>query len=123
MKLHADQTSALNTVTAYGEGYVEINRVRHEGPLLFMPEGAVQPWPVASFEALGAGDFEALVPLAAEVVLFGTGATHRMPNPRLTAPLARAGIGVEVMDSFAACRTFNILKSEGRRVLAVLLPG
>ncbi|NLD55048.1 MAG: Xcc1710-like domain-containing protein [Burkholderiaceae bacterium] len=123
MKLHADQTNALNTVTAYGAGYFEINRIRHQGPLLLMPEGEIQTWPVESFEALAAGDFEALLALQAEVVLFGTGPTHRMPHPRLTAPLARAGVGVEVMDSFAACRTFNILKSEGRRVLAVLLPG
>ena len=122
MKLHPDQTPAFNTVTAYGAGYFEINRVRHQGPLLLMPEGEVRTWAVRDYEALAAGDFEALLPLQAEVVLFGTGPTHRMPHPRLTAPLARAGVGVEVMDSFAACRTFNILKSEGRRVLAVLLP-
>jgi len=122
MKLHPDRTTTLNTVTAYGSGWFEINRLRHEGALLLMPEGEVRQWAVASFDALTAKDFEALAALGAEIVLFGTGAQHRLPHPRLTAALARAGIGVEAMDSYAACRTYNILMGEGRRVLAALLP-
>jgi uncharacterized protein len=122
MKLHPDRNTTLNTVTAYGSGWFEINRVRHEGALLLMPEGEVRHWAVASFEALTTADFEALVALGAEIVLFGTGTQHRLPHPRLTAALARAGIGVEAMDSYAACRTYNILMGEGRRVLAALLP-
>ena len=122
MKLHPDQNSALNTVTAYGSGFFEINRVRHEGPLLLMPEGEVRRWQVESYEALSAADLEALLALGAEVILLGTGTRHRTPSPRLTAALARAGIGVEAMDSSAACRTYNILMGEGRRVLAALLP-
>ena len=122
MKLHPDQNSALNTVTAYGSGFFEINRVRHEGALLLMPEGEVRRWEVDSYEALSAADFEALLYLGAEIVLLGTGTRHQLPHPRLTAPLARAGIGVEAMDSSAACRTYNILMGEGRRVLAALLP-
>ena len=122
MKLHPDRPTTLNTVTAYGSGWFEINRLRHEGALLLMPEGEVRQWAVASFDALTAKDFEALAALGAEIVLFGTGAQHRLPHPRLTAALARAGIGVEAMDSYAACRTYNILMGEGRRVLAALLP-
>ena len=122
MKLHSDQNNALNTVTAYGSGYFEINRVRHEGALLLMPEGDVRPWQVERYEALSTADFAALLALDAEVVLLGTGATHHIPHPRLTAPLTGTGVGVEAMDSFAACRTYNILMGEGRRVLAALLP-
>ncbi len=122
MKLHPDQNNALNTVTAYGSGWFEINRVRHEGPLLLMPEGEVRRWEVQSYETLSAADFEALLGLGAEVVLFGTGPGHRIPHPRLTAAMTRAGVGVEAMDSSAACRTYNILMGEGRRVLAALLP-
>lgn len=122
MKLHPDRSTALNTVTAYGSGWFEINRVRHEGALLLMPEGEVLPWAVQSYEALTAQDFEALLALRAEIVLLGTGERHRLPHPRLTAALARAGIGLEAMDSYAACRTYNILMGEGRRVLAALLP-
>lgn len=122
MKLHPDQNNALNTVTAYGSGFFEINRVRHQGPLLLMPEGEVRRWQVESYETLSAADLEALLGLGAEVILLGTGTRYRMPSPRLTAALARAGIGVEAMDSSAACRTYNILMGEGRRVLAALLP-
>jgi len=122
MKLHPDQTNALNTVTAYGSGYFEINRVRHEGSLLLMPEGEVRHWSVNSYEALTPDDFKALLGLGAEVILLGTGDRHRIPHPRLTAALIQAGTGLEAMDSSAACRTYNILMGEGRRVLAALLP-
>jgi uncharacterized protein len=122
MKLHPDQNNALNTVTAYGSGYFEINRVRHEGALLLMPEGEVRRWQVDSYEALSAADLEPLLELAPEVILLGTGSRHRHPSPRLTAALSRAGVGLEAMDSSAACRTYNILMGEGRRVLAALLP-
>lgn len=121
MKLHPDRNPAFNTVTAYGDGYIEINQVRHEGALLLQPEGEVLAWAVTDYQSLTEADFEALLALQAEVVLLGTGASHRIPHPRLTAALTRAGIGVEAMDSFAACRTYNILMSEGRRVLAALL--
>jgi uncharacterized protein len=122
MKLHPDQNIALNTVTAYGSGYFEINRVRYEGALLLMPQGEVRPWRVQSYEALSAADFEALLGLGAEVILLGTGSRHRIPHPRLTAGVIGAGVGIEAMDSSAACRTYNILMGEGRRVLAALLP-
>jgi uncharacterized protein len=122
MKLHADTHGSLNTVTAYGAGYVEINRQRFEGSVLVRPEGEVLPWGVAGFDALAHEHFEALLAHAPDVVLLGTGERQRFPHPRLTAPLARVRIGVEVMDTRAACRTYNILMGEGRRVLAALLP-
>jgi len=122
MKLHADTHGSLNTVTAYGTGYVEINRQRFEGPVLVRPEGEVLPWGVAGFDALAHEHFEALLAHAPDVVLLGTGERQRFPHPRLTASLVQVRIGVEVMDTRAACRTYNILMSEGRRVLAALLP-
>jgi len=122
MKLHADTHGSLNTVTAYGTGFVEINRQRFEGPVLVRPEGEVLLWGVAGFDALAHEHFEALLAHAPDVVLLGTGERQRFPHPRLTASLARVRIGVEVMDTRAACRTYNILMSEGRRVLAALLP-
>jgi uncharacterized protein len=122
MKLHADTHGSLNTVTAYGTGYVEINRQRYEGPVLVRPEGEVLLWGVAGFDALAHEHFEALLAHAPDVVLLGTGERQRFPHPRLTAPLVQVRIGVEVMDTRAACRTYNILMSEGRRVLAALLP-
>lgn len=121
MKLHSDQPSALNTVTAYGDGYVEINATRYDQPVLVSPEDPVEVWPVAAFESLAEADFERIHTLRPDIVLLGTGPRQRFPHPRTTRRLADAGIGVEVMDTRAACRTYNILMTEGRRVLAALL--
>jgi len=121
LKLHADAPNSLNTVTGYGPGFIEVNKSRHHGHLLLLPESKVAPWQVPSFEQLRAEDFDALLALQPEIVLLGTGLRQRLVHPRLTAGLARAGVGVEAMDTAAACRTYNILMSEGRRVLAAFL--
>lgn len=120
MKLHASSPARVNAFTGYGEGYVMLNGARRETGVIVLPERIVE-WPVASFAALAAADFERIVALAPEVVLLGTGARLRFPHPRLSAPLARAGIGLEVMDLQAACRTYNILAAEERIVAAALL--
>jgi uncharacterized protein len=122
MKLHAHQDATLNTLTAYGPGWLEINARRYGHAVLVMPESPVAPWPPARFEDLAPEHFEAIAAMAPEVVLLGTGAAQRFPAPRALATLTRARIGVEAMDTGAACRTYNILMSEGRRVLAALLP-
>jgi len=122
MKLHLDNNPALNAVTAYGSGWIEINRERHAGAVLVRPQGEILAWEAATFEALTREHFAGILAHAPEVVLLGTGSRQRFPHPSLTAPLAGARIGLEVMDTGAACRTYNILMSEGRRVLAVLLP-
>lgn len=121
MKLHLDNPGDRNQVTGYGAGYVAINHRRHEASLILLPERIVEPWSAGRFEALQRADFERLLPLAPEVVLLGTGARQRFPSPALLQPLIEAGIGWEVMDLAAACRTFNILVAEGRRVAAALL--
>ncbi len=119
LKLHADTPTTQNTVTAYGPGFVEINRVRHTTHVLMTPD-QVEPWPVTSFDSLDATHFERLRDLRSEVVLLGTGARQRFPHPRLTRPLTDARIGLEVMDTQAACRTYNILVAESRKVAAAL---
>lgn len=120
MKLHASGPSGVNVVTAYGNDYVAVNGVRHRESLVVLPD-RVAPWSARSFDALTAEDFAFLATLNAEIVLLGTGPKQRFPHPRLTAPLARAGIGVEVMDLQAASRTYNILVAEERKVAAALL--
>jgi uncharacterized protein len=122
MKLHAQRPTALNTVTAYGDGYVEINARRYEHALLVLPEAPVETWAPSRFEELTEAHFEAIAAHEPEVVLLGTGPTQRFPHPRLTAALAERRIGVEAMNTGAACRTYNILMTEGPRVLAALLP-
>lgn len=120
MKLHASAPTRLHTFTGYGEGYVLVDGERHERALIVMP-GQLLPWPVAGFETLVAEHFAQIAALKPEVVLLGTGSRLRFPHPQLSAPLARAGIGLEVMDVQAACRTYNILMAEERRVLAALI--
>ena len=120
MKLHASGLTSLHTFTGYGAGFVLINDVRHEGNLIVMPEH-LQPWDAGGFAALKAEDFALFVELKPEVVLLGTGEKIRFPHPRLTRALAEARIGVEVMDNQAACRTYNILMAEERKVAAALL--
>ena len=121
MKLHQDSSASLNTVTGYGPDYVEINREPYRHSILVTPEGPVRPWPVSRFEDLSAEHFEQLLETDPEVVVFGSGARLRFAHPRLLAALTARRIGVETMDLQAACRTYNILMNEGRRVAAALL--
>ncbi len=120
VKLHASLPGAVNTFTGYGEGYVMLNARRRETSVVVLPERVVE-WPARSFDALTLEDFSFLLELNAEIVLLGTGARQRFPHPRLTRSLAAAGVGLEVMDVQAACRTYNILVAEGRKVAAALL--
>jgi uncharacterized protein len=120
VNLHASSPTRVYAFTGYGGGYVLLNGARCEASVIVLPERIVE-WPVASFAALAEADFERIAQLKPEVVLLGTGARLRFPHPRLTAPLARAGIGLEVMDLQAACRTYNILAAEERIVAAALV--
>ena len=122
MKLHQTQPDALNTVTAYDAGMIEINARQHSGSLYFMPEGDVSEWPVVSADQLTAADLEQLLTEKPEIVLIGTGSRQTFFRPEVLAPLVNAGIGHEVMSTPAACRTYNILMAEGRLVMAALLP-
>ena len=120
MKLHLSAPTARNTITGYGDGYVMVNGARHDANLIVLPD-RILPWSAASFESLAAEDFGGLAHLDLEVVLLGTGATLRFPRPQITRALAEAKIALEVMDVQAACRTYNILAAEERRVAAALL--
>jgi uncharacterized protein len=121
VKIERDEAPGRNTFTGYGEGYVEVNRTRHCASLVVAGDRLVTDWPAASLESLSADHLAAIVELAPEIVLIGTGSTFRFPEPQLLAPLRSAGIGVEVMDTPAACRTYNILLGEGRNVVAALI--
>jgi uncharacterized protein len=120
VKLHASGPSRYNTITGYGEDHVLVNGQRHDSSLIVLPD-QVLSWPVADFTQLKEEDFKTLKDLNPEIVLLGTGPKQRFPHPRLTSALTGAGIGVEVMDLKAACRTFNILVAEERKVAAALL--
>ncbi|HUN94575.1 MAG TPA: Mth938-like domain-containing protein [Burkholderiaceae bacterium] len=121
MKLHADPPTALNAITAYGPGFVEINRIRHMAALLLLPSEPVRPWNVGDFEGLGPNSLDPLLDLRPDLVLLGTGNRQRFPRPEWTAALRRLRIGIEAMDTWSACRTYNILVAEGRAVAAALI--
>jgi uncharacterized protein len=121
MKLQLEEAAGRCIFTSAGRGYVAVNHTRHECPLLVMGN-ELQPWTATAFDTLTSEHFSELLAWQAEIVLLGTGAALRFPAGALTAPLAAAGVGLEVMDTRAACRTFNVLAAEGRRVLAAVFP-
>jgi uncharacterized protein len=120
VKFHVTSHAGLNAFSAYGEGFVRVGEQRYERNLIVTPD-RVLPWEAASFAALSEADFAPLLGLGVDILLLGTGARQRFPHPRLTRALAAQRIGVEAMDLQAACRTFNILVAEERRVAAALL--
>ena len=121
MKLQLAKTDARNTLTAYGEDYVSINGMRHQANIIVLPDRLLVEWTKATFESLAVADFELLAGLDVDVILLGTGPQLRFPAPQLLLPLIEAQKGLEVMDLPAACRTYNILAGEGRKVAACLL--
>ena len=122
MKLQITPGEGLQLFSGYGPGYVAVNNVRYDRCVVVTPQ-KVMEWAVSGFETLTAADFGFVAELKPEIVIFGTGATQRFPRPELVRSLATIGAGVEVMDSRAACRTYNIVASEGRKVVAAILIG
>jgi uncharacterized protein len=123
LKLHLDPATAKNAITGYGDGYVIVNRQRFERSLVVLPDRIVLDWPPNRFDDLAPEHLAALAGMDREIILLGTGARLRFPRPEITQALLASGVGVEVMDLQAACRTYNILLAEDRRVAAALLIG
>ena len=121
MKLQSDPHSGANTITGYGDGYVEINKTPYDHAVVLRSDGAISEWPVKNFDELDAGHFLQLIDLKPELILIGTGSRQRFPKPELLKALIEAKIGFEIMDSQAACRTYNILVGEGRQVVLALI--
>lgn len=121
MKLHLTQAENSNLITAYASGFVDINQQRYERNLIIMADKLILDWSATDFNSLTAQDFIAIADLNPEVVLLGTGATHQFVHPKLTAALTEKGLAIECMTTDAACRTYNILMSEGRNVAAGLI--
>ncbi len=121
MKLQSDPHSGANTITGYGEGYVEINKTPYSHAVLLSSDGNIEAWPVESFDTLDPANFSQMAALKPELIIIGTGNRQRFPKPELLKTLIEAKIGFEIMDSQAACRTYNILVGEGRQVLLALI--
>ncbi len=121
MRFSLDSDANHYFVKSYGPGWVKVNEQEVHRSLIITPEQLVTDWPPQAFVDLEEVHFEAVARLEPEIVLLGTGGHQRFPPPRLTRALLARGVGVEVMDTAAACRTYNIIMLEGRRVAAALL--
>jgi len=120
VKFHLATTSG-NIVTGIGPGWVRIGAIEYRESLVLTPEAIATGWAPSGFDGLAEADFVHLLSYKPEVVLFGAGSAIRFPHPRLIRALTETRIGLEAMDTPAACRTFNILAAEGRAVVAALL--
>lgn len=121
MKLHLATFGQQNIFSGYGDGYVMINKVRHAHNLIVFPDEIIEQWPVQSAAALDIEHFDAVLPRKPEIILLGTGTKLRFPDYSLMAKILQTGIGFEVMDTQASCRTYNILVEEGRHVAAAII--
>jgi uncharacterized protein len=119
LKLQPDQSSA-QTISGYGPGWVGVGQEKITHNVVLGSHGERLEW-AGSFEQLGPEHFEMLARLQVEVVIFGSGDRIRFPRPAWLAALSARRIGVETMDTPAACRTYNILAQEGRDVAVALL--
>jgi len=121
VKFQPDSLEGVNTISRHEGARVWIGSQLHGGNLIVPWTGPVQPWEPGGFGALTQAHFDRLLQLAPELVIFGSGARLRFPAPGLLRGLIAARVGVESMDSAAACRTYNVLVSERRAVVAALL--
>ncbi|MHB1428184.1 MAG: Mth938-like domain-containing protein [Rhodocyclaceae bacterium] len=122
MKLHPDKPGTQqHIVTAYEAGRIVINGRQLTRSLLLMPDHLDEEWGPVAYDRLALEHLSALTAYSCDVVLIGTGIRQRFPAPALLRPLIEAGRGFEIMDTAAACRTYNIIVAEGRLVLAALI--
>jgi uncharacterized protein len=121
MKLHADRLSGKYAITGHGPGWVDVNGRRHQRSLLLLPDRLDTTWGPEAPAALTEAHLATLAALTGNIVILGTGTRQRFPPASLLRPLVEAGISLEIMDTGAACRTYNILVAEGRAVAAALI--
>jgi len=121
MKMQADRIEGQNAVQRHSSEGVIVNGIEHRSSVVVPWQGDVSAWPVDDFAALSAEHFAQLAALAPEIVIFGSGARIRFVKPALLRPLIERRIGVETMDTAAACRTYNVLLAEGRPVVLAAL--
>jgi uncharacterized protein len=120
MKIQPDKTTT-SLITAYDGHSIHMGAERINRSVFIGSHGERADWPVVHFDALTAAHFEQLIASKPELVIFGSGAKLRFAHPKLSQALMQARIGLETMDTPAACRTYNILAGEGRHVVGAFL--
>jgi uncharacterized protein len=121
MKFQPDSLAGTNAISRHEPQAVWVNGQRHEGSVLVPWRGTVQGWAAPDFDSLTEAHFAQMLALGPELVIFGSGARLRFAAPALYRALIEARVGLETMDTAAACRTYNVLAAEGRSVVAALL--
>lgn len=121
MKLQPDRMDGVNAISRLEPGRVWVNADAWSEAVIVPWDGPVTPWGVVGHASLKEEHFARLLSLGPEIVIFGSGASLRFVHPSLLSQLYERRVGVETMDTSAACRTYNVLAGEGRRVVAALL--
>ncbi|MEJ6005377.1 Mth938-like domain-containing protein [Paucibacter sp. AS339] len=121
MKFQLDEPQGGNAISRHDGSRVWVNGEVHQSSLLVPWRGEVQAWALTRFDDLTESHFAQILAMQPELVIFGSGSRIRFAKPALYQQLIQARIGMETMDLAAACRTYNVLASEGRAVLAALL--
>ena len=120
MKFQPDAVAGTS-ITGYGAGWIAVNGERFDSSIVISSSGERFAWSCANYDALQSEHSAQLAALDAELILFGSGERIRFPQPQWLQALYTRRIGLETMDTQAACRTFNFLAAEGRKVVAALL--
>lgn len=123
MKFSAADSGQGHLVNGYEPGRIVIDGKSYREGLILTPERIVGGWGPEDAAALGEEHIRALVELEPQVIVIGTGARQVFPTPDVYAVVLGCGVGVEIMDTGAACRTYNIVMAEGRRIVAGLIVG
>jgi uncharacterized protein len=121
MKLHQQVTPNLNTIRSFEPGRIQINQQCFSDSLIIMPDLLVENWPIKQPDQLNVEIISQLLTYPAEIILIGTGHKHHLLDPLLGIEATQQGIGIEIMTTEAACRTYNVLLGEDRIVLAALI--
>jgi uncharacterized protein len=121
LKLHLNKDDDILLIRGYLEDRITIGEVSYDSSIILSPSRVIDHWAPRTLHDLSEEDFELMLELAPEVVLLGTGRQLRFPDRSVTRPLMQHSIGLEVMDTAAACRTYNVLAAEGRSVIASLI--
>ena len=121
MKLREQQTGSSNAIRAYEPGMVRINETVCTCSLIVTPQRLVDDWPVTHVGQVDSDVLLALLDYGPEIILLGVGNRQHILDPRVTMPVMQRGVGIEIMTTDAACRTYNVLLGEDRKVLAALI--
>jgi uncharacterized protein len=121
MKFQPERAEGVNVISRHESSRLWVGAQAHDASVLVPWQGAVQPWVAPAAADLTPAHFERILALRPELVIFGSGPRLQFVKPALYRSLIEAGIGIETMDTAAACRTYNVLAAEGRTVVAALI--